>query len=97
MSKKTLELEINEFLEVWGSEQLISFVKDLIPLFELYHVDEDDDWLRDQVGQFDKRNVRLIRTVYLMSQIAERHSAKLCHINARFKNIWKRLEDINAR
>lgn len=94
MPKKTVEQQINEFLEVFGIQELCSFMKDLIPLFELYDVDEDDDWVRDLVGEADERNVRLIRTVYLISQIAERHSGKLCILNARFKGLWRRLEKV---
>lgn len=92
MPKKTIEQEVNEFLEIWGAKELVSFMKDLIPLFELYDVDENDDWVRDQVGELDERNVRLIRTVYLMSYIAEQYAGKLCSVSVRFKNLWKRLE-----
>lgn len=91
-NKKTLEEEINNFLDVWDCEQLCSFLKDIIPLFELYDVEDEDDWVKDAVGEEDERNVRLIRTVYLVSRIAEFHASKLCTIKINFKDIYKRME-----
>lgn len=96
MKPKTLESEINKFLESWGSKEMTSFLHDIIPLFELYDVDEEDDWVRDAVGESNLQNVRLIRTVYLMSRIAEFHAGKLCIINMNFKNLWKRMQCVNA-
>lgn len=92
-TKKTIEQEINEFLEKWDCKQLTLFVNDIIPLLQLYDVDEEDDWVRDSVGEDNLRNVRLIRTVYLISKIAENHSAALCSTKMNFRNIFKRLED----
>ena len=90
--KKTLEQEINEFLEKWGCDHMMAFLKDIIPLIDLYNVDEDDDWVRDCVGEENLQNVRLIRTVYLISKIAENHCAMLASVKINFKNMWKRLE-----
>jgi hypothetical protein len=94
--KKDLEQEINEFLEYWDCNQMSNFLRDIIPLFELYNVEEDSDWVADGVGSDDVRNVRLIRTVYLISKIAEFHAGKLCMVNIRFKNIYHRLEKESA-
>lgn len=44
------------------------------------------------MGEEDKTNVRLIRTVYLMSKIAESHAGTLVTIKVRFKDLWKRME-----
>lgn len=90
--KKTIEDEVNEFLEYWDCDQMCAFLRDVIPLFELYDVDEQDDWLRDRVGEEDERNVRLIRTVYLISRIAEFHTGYLASVKVNFKNIHQRLE-----
>lgn len=95
-NKKTLEEEVNSFLEIWDCRQIIQFLRDVIPLFELYDVDEVDDWVKNAVGG-DNRNVqtvRLIRTVYLVSKISENHSAKLCYLKIHFKGLWERLEKI---
>lgn len=89
---KTLEDEINDFLEVWDCNQQVAFLRDIIPLFELYDVDEEDDWVRNAVGEENERNVRLIRTVYLISKIAECHASKLAYMKINFKELWKRME-----
>lgn len=94
MPKKiTLETEINDFLEYFNGEKIISFLRDIIPLFELYDVEDENDWVETAVGSEDVANVRLIRTVYLMSKIAENHGAVLAWIKVNHKNIWERLEN----
>jgi hypothetical protein len=96
MGKKTIEQEINEFLEYFDCKKLTEFLSDIIPLFELYNVDEENDWVKNAVGEEAERNVRLIRTVYLMSRIAENHSGCLATIKANHKKIWQRLENIEV-
>lgn len=88
----TIEQEINAFFESWDVQQLTDFMNDIIPLCDLYNVDEENDWVRDEVGEEDLVNVRLIRTVYLLSRIAELHSGKLCSMKIDFKNLYKRME-----
>lgn len=92
MKNKTLEQEINEFLEDWDCNQLTSFLRDIIPLFELYDVEDDYDWVKDAVGEENERNVRLIRTVYLISKIAENHAGNLPSVKVKFKRIFERME-----
>jgi hypothetical protein len=93
--KKTLEQLINEFLDVWDCKQQIAFLRDIIPLFELYDVEDEDDWVKNAVGEEDERNVRLVRTVYLISRIAEFHAGKLCSIKMNFKDLWQKMEKQN--
>lgn len=90
--KKTLEHEINSFLEKWDEKQMCSFMRDVLPLFELYDVDENDDWVRDAVGNADERTVRLIRTVYLISKIAEFHAGVLSSLKINFQDLYRRME-----
>ncbi len=96
--KRSLEDEINAFFETWDCKQQIAFLRDIIPLFELYDVEDEDDWVKDKVGGDEEnvRNVRLIRTVYLVSKIAASHAGKLCVINANFKDLWKKMEKAGA-
>lgn len=91
-NKKDIEDEITDFLEFWDCDRQISFLKDTLMLFELYDVDDENDWVRDAVGESNERNVRLIRTVYLLSRIADFHAGILCSINIKFKDLWKKLE-----
>ncbi len=92
--KKKIEDEINDFLNIWNVKELISFLNNIIPLCELYDVDENDDWVEKELKENSDhiRNVRLIRTVYLLSKIAENHSGLLVMSKIHHKNLWKRLE-----
>jgi len=91
--KRTIKDDINDFLEVWDIKQQIAFLKDIIPLFELYDVDDVDDWVKEKVGEENAINVRLIRTVYLISKICDRHSGKLSYIKCKYNNLWKKMEN----
>ncbi len=92
MKKKTTNELINEFLQEWDCEKMQGFFRDVIPLIELYDVEESDDWLKEAVGEDDERNVRLVRTVYLVSKIAEFHAPRLCSLNIKYKDLWRKLE-----
>lgn len=94
--KKSLEEEINEFLDHWDSRQNYAFLRDIEPIYQLFDVGEkqEEDWAWQQIGGDEEnlRVVRLTRLVYLVSWLAQFHSAKLCSINTRFKGLWKRIE-----
>ncbi len=90
--RKPLDDQINDFLETWDCDAMTSFLRDIIPLFELYDVDDEDDWVKHVVGVEDERNVRLIRTVYLISKIADVHAARLCNLKITFKDLWRKME-----
>ncbi len=91
MGKKSLQDEINEFLMVWDCETMNGFFREIADLFDLYNVEEEDDWVKDEVGDEDERTIRLIRTVYLISRIAEFHAGKLCTLKMQFRDLWKRM------
>lgn len=95
MAKKDLQQEINEFLELFDVHSLISFLECTIPLTELYAVEENSDWVEDYVGKDQASTIRMIRTVYLISKLAEKSGGKLATVKARFGNLWKRLEKIH--
>jgi HJR/Mrr/RecB family endonuclease len=96
MTKKTVEQEINEFVELWDAKTLVSFLECTMHLTELYSVEKDFDWVEKEVGKHQTSTIRLIRTVYLISKLADVHAGKLATIKARFKNLWQRLENIDA-
>jgi|SRR6185369_3653843 len=91
---QTIEEEINDFLCLWGHEEFRSFLGHVLPIVELYNVDETNDWVRDEVGQEHTRSVRLARTAYLLSRFAESQASRLFNTNIRFKNLWRRMEEI---
>ena len=91
--KRKLDEEIEDFLEFWGADGLYDFMNQLMPLFDMYNVSEDADWLSQLVGKDNVTNIRLIRTAYIMSKIADTNSAKLCTANIKFKNLWLKIEE----
>lgn len=95
MSKKrTLEEEINSFLEIWDINSQVSFLNHVYEFIKLYDIEEDDDWVKKIVGGDEEnvRTIRLIRTVYLMSKIAYFHAGKFCTLKCEFKDLWHRME-----
>jgi hypothetical protein len=95
MAKKDLQQEINEFLEVFDVNTLISLLECIIPLRELYDVEENADWVENYVSKDQVSTIRIIRTVYLISKLAETSSGKLATVRAKFGNLWRRLEKIH--
>lgn len=91
--KKDIVQEIESFLHQWDQKTHVEFLKSIIPLVDLYDVEKEDDWVKDAVGEENEQNVRLIRTVYLISKFADFHSSKIALMNVRFKKLWKKLEE----
>ena len=91
---KSIEQEINDFYDLWPVEKFSSFFQDIGEILELYDVDEDDDWVKNAIGKEEDASViRLIRTAYLFSRLAENHSGTLARIKINHKDLWKRLEE----
>lgn len=95
MGKKlTIAEEINAFLEMWDCKQIISFLRDMIPLFDVYNIDDESDWIEDITNgdEEEARVLRLIRTVYLISKLCDHHAGRMCQMNIKFKDLYKRME-----
>ena len=94
MARKTLEEDINDFLDIWDEAQLANFLRYILPLIKLYNVDDDNDWVKDIVGGDEEnvRTIRLIRTVYLMSKLCDAYSEIFCRTNAAFRRLWEKIE-----
>lgn len=94
---KTIEDEINAFLDVWDCKQICQFLRDIIPLLVLFDVDDEDDWIEKETGgdEEEVRTLRLIRTVYLISKIAEGHTGKLAEVKIKFKYLYRKMEKLN--
>lgn len=90
--KKDIQTEINEFLDLWDYEQISEFFRYIEPLVQLYDISETKDWVADEVGVENTQNVRLIRTVYIISRMSEMFAGRFVNINVQFKGLWKRLE-----
>ncbi len=93
--KKDLNQTINDALDDWDCKQMIAFLRDIIPLFELYDVEDEDDWVEKEIGGGEEnvRSVRLIRTVYLVSRIAEFHTGKLVSFKCKYPGLHKKMHE----
>lgn len=92
---QTLEEEINEFIEYWDQDKIISLLRDTIPFFELFDISDEEDWVSDAVGEENQATIRWIRTVYLVSKMAEIQAGRLLYVNTKFKRLWRRMENAN--
>lgn len=92
MAKKTVEQEINDFMDCLGNTGLTSMLEHSWPLVDLYYVSEDKDWVKDEVGEELNKQIRIIRTVYLFSKFADLNAGKMAEIKMRFKDLWQRME-----
>lgn len=91
-SVESIEDKVSRFLEIWDLPQMLAFLADAIPIFELYDCSEDDDWVRRAVGEESEHNVRLMRTAYLVSKFAENHASKIAEIKICLKELWRDME-----
>lgn len=93
MKKKSLDEHITQFLEDFKLSDMIDFMEAIYPIIELYETMlEEKDWVVEQVGAENAHNVRIIRTVYLFSRLADFYSGRLCLLSARHKGLWRKME-----
>ncbi len=98
--KKDLSQEILEcFIEVGQYKSLSRFVKDAGEVFKLFMIEKDSDWVQEEVGgdQEHVDNVRIARTVYLMSRIADLHSGYLLNIQTKYPGLWKKIVAVSEK
>lgn len=93
MPKKSLEQEIAEFMQFWDGHQMEKFLRDIIPMFEMFDIQDDSEWMNEGGSEEDAINIKMIRAAYIVSKIAENHAGKLARMKIDFKNLWKRLEE----
>lgn len=95
--QSTLEDDINDFLTYWDVNQNTKLCHLLEDYYKLYNVTEDDDWVAKEIGGDEQHisTVRLIRTVYLISQIADGFTDMLQCVRKRYPKLWKRLEEVD--
>lgn len=97
MSKqKDLNQEMAEFLLAWDGHKMTQFLRDAYEIFELYNIRPGKDWVADLVGEFDKDDVRVVRTIYLMSKLAQNFGAELLKLHCQFKGLPVRMEKAAA-
>lgn len=90
--KKTIHEEIGEMLQDFPAADLIALLRNMVPLWQLFDVDDESDWVANIVGEEDESNVRMIRALFLVSKLSDACSGMLCRISFKHKGFWKRLE-----
>jgi hypothetical protein len=95
----TIEAEVNRFLDDIGHKFLWEFLRDVLPLLELYNITEEDDWVKECMEGMDTdiRQVRLASTVYQLSQIADRYGRKLMKLHLDHSGLYERMEEFKRR
>lgn len=88
---RTVEEEINAFLNVYGPETFKLFLKDVEPLYDLYNSVDDEEWIEECEGVAEINDIRLIRSVYLMSKVADLHALDLAKMKSNFRGLWIRM------
>ena len=97
MAKKSIEEQLNKFIQEFDFHFLSQIFNDLNEIFELYDVTEDNDWVEKQISEKDDlKTIRLIRTAYLLSKLAENHAGRLCTIKSQYPKLYQRLEKYSA-
>lgn len=85
--------EAAEFIDFMGDRDIIRFMEILDTYYKMFDVEEDGDWVADEVGVENAAMVRMIRTCLLFSKIAELFSGKLMLIKMKFPMFYKRVYD----
>lgn len=92
----TIDKEINAFLTEWDSSTFARFLRDVMPIVELYGVDDEGHITIDGQIQGDQMHIDtvvMVRTCYLVSRFIDFHTPKLLSMRTAFKGLWKRLEE----
>ena len=87
-----MEQLLEDAFNFWDIKKLTSLLADLMELYELYDVDKDN-WLKDKVGEDNELNVRVVRTLYLISKLAEKHAGALLTFKTKFPKLCDKMED----
>lgn len=95
-ARQNLEIEkkLQEFFQIMPHEKLIGFAELAAELLEVFQAYEDCDWDEIMANE-DTRNVKIIRTVYIMSRLAEDYSGTLALVRVKYKDFWRKLEKIS--
>lgn len=91
-----IDKELNAFFQEFDAKSFAALLRDLIPIVEMYDLDESGEAVIDKVLDGDQQHkdaVVMIRTAYLISRLCDFHAGKLLSLRLSFKGLWKRLED----
>ena len=90
--KQNIEDLLNSALDYWDSQKIVELLRDTAEFFYLYYTENDKDWVKEEIESEDDVNIRLIRTVYLISKLAENHTGALLSFKLKFPKLWEKME-----
>jgi len=90
--KCSMQDKINSVLSVIGPEELYTLMEIGNEMFHLYDVDAEHDWVDRGQGPEDARTIRLTRTAYLLSKMADLFATPLKKIHRANPNCWVEME-----
>ncbi len=93
--KKSLEQQIDEIIGIFGIKEINTFFEDCYELLKLFDVEPGNDWVEIEVGKEDRDNVRLIRTAYILSRMAERHTGRLLLVKTACPLLYLKLNEFS--
>lgn len=91
--KNSLSNQVNGILSLFGPDKLMQFLSDAWELYDLYGRDEDGDWVYDEVGD-DVDHVRLARTAYLLSRLADKSHKSFAKIHRQYPDFHMQAEKV---
>lgn len=92
--KKTMEDEINEFLQIWSVDDFMKFIEEIADVFSVYYMQDNEFDTFKGKAEEEIANLRVIKTVYLISRIAELYAGKLCITKMKLPRLYERMEQI---
>lgn len=92
MKKLSIEDQINGFLNDFDLDDMRLFLEICGEVFFLFDVDQDDDWIEKKVGAENCSNIRLIKSVYLISKMSEFFAGRLCIMKMKYPQLYKKME-----
>ena len=93
-NKKTVEQEINEFFDLLCKNDISEMLSHMFEVFILYDVDKDDDWVKNSIeNKEESEQIRILRTVHLLSKMSDLYAGKFVLIKTKFPNLWLKMEE----
>lgn len=96
ISLDALSAQATCILNTFGTEELTEFIRETAELYELLHMTAEEE-LEFAADKFegnlrDAREVKLLRTIYLLSKLIDRHHKSFKKIYTHYSGFWKLLE-----
>ena len=89
-----LTKSVDGILKLFGPEKMMSLYHDFVRLFEMWNTTQQEESEMQELCHSELDQIRLIRTAYALSILAENHSRDLKRIVDRFPKFNVICEDI---